>query len=175
LDDDNDGIPNCIDEDEFSNWVCDVKEKKVLVCHIPPGNPSNAHTIFFSKNAASTHLDEHGDYIGECNQIFCEGNNMIAPPGNAMVSQLWSKGFQIYPNPTTDQLNIDLHNYLEQEISISIYNHLGQEVLYVSDQQVNNPVLKIDFSDQQLPNGIYLLSVRTAKGQETKLYLVITR
>lgn len=38
---------------------------KVDVCHIPPGNPENAHTITISENAVSTHLD-HGDHIGAC-------------------------------------------------------------------------------------------------------------
>ena len=38
---------------------------KVDVCHIPPGNPENAHTITISENALSTHLD-HGDRVGAC-------------------------------------------------------------------------------------------------------------
>jgi hypothetical protein len=38
---------------------------KVDVCHIPPGNPENAHTITISENAVSTHLD-HGDHLGAC-------------------------------------------------------------------------------------------------------------
>jgi len=38
---------------------------KVDVCHIPPGNPDNAHTITISENAVSTHLD-HGDRLGPC-------------------------------------------------------------------------------------------------------------
>lgn len=38
---------------------------KVDVCHIPPGNPDNAHTITISENAVSTHLD-HGDSVGAC-------------------------------------------------------------------------------------------------------------
>jgi len=42
-------------------------EKKVLVCHIPPGNPDNAHTISISKNALQTHLD-HGDTLGKCDK-----------------------------------------------------------------------------------------------------------
>jgi hypothetical protein len=40
-------------------------EAKVDVCHIPPGNPENAHTITISENALSTHLD-HGDSAGAC-------------------------------------------------------------------------------------------------------------
>jgi len=45
----------------------DDDEKKVLVCHIPPGNPQNAHTIRISENAVQTHLD-HGDSLGICDK-----------------------------------------------------------------------------------------------------------
>lgn len=37
----------------------------VTICHIPPGQLSNAHTITISVNALPTHL-AHGDYIGSC-------------------------------------------------------------------------------------------------------------
>jgi hypothetical protein len=40
--------------------------KKVAICHIPPGNPANAHTICISENAVDTHNSHHGDYIGAC-------------------------------------------------------------------------------------------------------------
>lgn len=38
---------------------------KVQVCHIPPGNPGNFHTITVSENALSAHLG-HGDLAGAC-------------------------------------------------------------------------------------------------------------
>ena len=38
---------------------------KTLVCHLPPGNPSNAHDICIGDSAVSDHL-AHGDYLGEC-------------------------------------------------------------------------------------------------------------
>jgi hypothetical protein len=38
---------------------------KVQVCHIPPGNPSNFHTITISENALQAHLG-HGDIAGTC-------------------------------------------------------------------------------------------------------------
>ncbi len=40
-------------------------EAKVEVCHIPPGNPDNAHTIVISESALQAHLD-HGDHVGPC-------------------------------------------------------------------------------------------------------------
>ena len=45
---------------------------KVDVCHVPPGNPANFHTISVSGNALPAHL-AHGDFLGPClgaNQIF---------------------------------------------------------------------------------------------------------
>ncbi len=37
----------------------------VTICHIPPGNPANMHTITISVNALPAHL-AHGDYVGDC-------------------------------------------------------------------------------------------------------------
>jgi len=38
---------------------------KITICHIPPGNPSKAHTITVGGNAVDAH-SAHGDEIGSC-------------------------------------------------------------------------------------------------------------
>jgi len=38
---------------------------KVTVCHRPPGNPANSHTLSISKSALKAHLG-HGDVLGRC-------------------------------------------------------------------------------------------------------------
>jgi hypothetical protein len=43
----------------------DGSAEKVLVCHIPPGNPDNARAINISVDALEAHL-AHGDIEGEC-------------------------------------------------------------------------------------------------------------
>jgi hypothetical protein len=40
--------------------------KKVLVCHIPPGNLDNAHGICVSDHAVAPHQQQHGDTLGSC-------------------------------------------------------------------------------------------------------------
>jgi hypothetical protein len=42
-----------------------VGNDKVDICHIPPGNPDNAHVINVSVNAVPAHL-AHGDNLGQC-------------------------------------------------------------------------------------------------------------
>ncbi len=43
---------------------------KQMICHIPPGNPANAHTISISTNAWSAH-EAHGDTDGACGSDAC--------------------------------------------------------------------------------------------------------
>jgi hypothetical protein len=50
---------------------------KVTICHIPPGNPSNMHTIEVGASAVPAHL-AHGDSLGEC----CpENDEEVISPG----------------------------------------------------------------------------------------------
>ncbi len=41
--------------------------ERVVLCHVPPGNPDNEHTITVGSSATETHL-AHGDYLGECEE-----------------------------------------------------------------------------------------------------------
>lgn len=45
--------------------LCRGNTCKIVICHIPPGNPANAHTISVSTNAWAAHKS-HGDYKGSC-------------------------------------------------------------------------------------------------------------
>ncbi len=53
------------EDDEDDDEDDHGKKDKVTICHIPPGNPGNAHTINVSGNAEYAHL-AHGDTLGEC-------------------------------------------------------------------------------------------------------------
>ncbi len=39
--------------------------EKITICHIPPGNPDNAHSITIDVHAWPAH-EAHGDVIGDC-------------------------------------------------------------------------------------------------------------
>lgn len=48
--------------------ACDPADtKKTTLCHVPPGNPANAHTICVGNAAVPAHLEHHsGDFVGTC-------------------------------------------------------------------------------------------------------------
>ena len=47
----------------------DNEDKKITICHVPPGNPENKHTIHIGYSAWPAHRDNHvGDYLGSCTQ-----------------------------------------------------------------------------------------------------------
>lgn len=80
-DDDNSGPGNGGGNDDDSN-------RKVKICHYPPGNPTNAQTLSVSVSALLAHL-AHGDVIGECpgspedpgsGGISCDAKQLFASP-----------------------------------------------------------------------------------------------
>ncbi len=58
---------NVIPAADCSGFPCGNNDQKVLLCHVPPGNPDNEHTICISPNAVAAHLENHeGDHCGPC-------------------------------------------------------------------------------------------------------------
>ena len=48
--------------------------RKIIICHCPPGNPGNCHTIRVNESAVPAHLANHpGDHLGPCGeeQVIC--------------------------------------------------------------------------------------------------------
>ena len=47
--------------------ACDPQDtKKTTICHVPPGNPANAHTLCIGNAAVPAHLRNHPDSLGPC-------------------------------------------------------------------------------------------------------------
>lgn len=73
-------------------------KKKVTICHYPPGNPNNSHTITVSEKALRAHL-AHGDVIGEC-PTGCQADNEC-DDGNLCTDDICLPGGEC-ENPPVD-------------------------------------------------------------------------
>src|SRR5258707_7510681 len=60
-----DDAVTCSDSDASSDPSSPDSGHKETICHFPPGNPANAHTIRVGAPAVPAHL-AHGDHLGPC-------------------------------------------------------------------------------------------------------------
>jgi hypothetical protein len=66
--------PSITPDVDIHACAADKTDKKTTICHIPPGNPANAHTICVGNAAVRAHLENHGDTTGTCpNEPPCGG------------------------------------------------------------------------------------------------------
>jgi hypothetical protein len=147
---------------------------KVEICHVPPGNPDNAHTICVSANAVAAHL-AHGDYLGECGIEPCDGLYGADAGARQIVSAtpvVSDDDWTIYPNPAYDRASIDLSVLYGHETQITIFDASGKMLWNHPMQILNTPVVEVDMNT--IPSGIYHVVLRTDTQSMVKK-LVITK
>jgi len=70
-------ICECLDVDEND----DCGNNKVLICHVPPGNPWNAHELCVAEPAVKAHMKNHDDTLGACPECRCISDLPPCGPG----------------------------------------------------------------------------------------------
>ena len=81
--------------------VPDSNDKKVYICHAPPGNPTNTQTLQVNVNAVAEHLSHPDDKLGKCDQIIA----------GLIINQPISKtnhAVSIFPNPGTSTFSFNV-------------------------------------------------------------------
>ena len=148
----------CEDTDDVVVEVMDVrcgkKNKKVLICHVPPGNPGNAHTICVSANAVPDHL-AHGDYLGEC-------TNGPNKPTTEPVTE--SLQVTVAPNPFNNRTNINIHLHDDANVEVAVYNMTGMKIRILKNGMIPAGNHTITWNGQSddgnvVRAGLYILRV----------------
>ena len=148
----------CADTDDVMVEVVDVtcgkKGKKVWICHIPPGNPNNAHSICVSFNAVAAHL-AHGDYLGQCTS----GDNLTAIEDLEEDLQV-----KVSPNPFNYQISMSMHLPSDANVEISIYSISGLKVNTLHSGNLSHGdhtfVWEGDnYKGSQVSKGMYILQI----------------
>ena len=117
---------------------------KITVCH-------KGQLISVSKMAAIGHI-QHGDCIGTCG---------TQPTGTTRLfseAVLQAEGIRVYPNPVTDQLNIDLGTNSLHIRNIELIDLTGRTVLQMN---VQNSIVKVPKGS--LITGSYILQLKGDK------------
>ena len=102
--------------------------EKITLCHVPPGNPSKAHSISIASSSVSAHL-AHGDYLGTCDDSDDDNDHPILgfdkakviTSSNTGVIQIYNKILDLQSNPS-----ISLENLKNQVSSVAnLYKFLA--------------------------------------------------
>lgn len=126
----------------FFNGMVLAQDGKITICHCPPGNPNNCHSITISVNAWYAHFENHtGDYIGSCTDY----------PDRKLVE------VTVYPNPSYEQTTITYVLLEESAVTINVYNTMGLKVMTM----LSGTLQAGTYTETFIPNtpGMYLLSL----------------
>ena len=145
---------------------CGASGNKVLVCHIPPGNPGNAHTICISENAVPAHL-AHGCQLGPCSadaDSLAGGDDELA----IMVS----------PNPMSRDAFVSLRSTVEQRVTLTVVDASGRRLATLLELDATaGETYTTSVSDDVLSksSGMVWLRLQGASGARVQRALMLER
>ncbi|OIO70440.1 MAG: hypothetical protein COW19_00290 [Zetaproteobacteria bacterium CG12_big_fil_rev_8_21_14_0_65_55_1124] len=87
------------------------RSSKATICHIPPGNPGNQHTISVSQSAVSAHM-AHGDVMGACSGTVTQAYVESLPTCTAIGGGSTDAGVWLPESAVAD--DIALNDYFVQ-------------------------------------------------------------
>jgi regulation of enolase protein 1 (concanavalin A-like superfamily) len=84
-----------------------------------------------------------------------------------------STDFQVYPNPTSGELNVDLAQYVGRAVRLEVYSLTGQLLRFVEIDEVQTTVERLDLSG--FASGLYLVKVKSDGLPDATRRIVVTR
>jgi hypothetical protein len=147
--------------DKNGNW----DGKKVIVCHLPPGNIPNVQYIDVSINAVPTHVPNHGgDGLGNsCVQPSC-----TSPYARGIAPVVETFAVSLYPNPAANQFSLTVKSDDKYtDINIRIIDAFGRTVEMIKSVIAGRTVL---FGDNYA-NGAYYAEV--IQGSDKKIIPIV--
>jgi hypothetical protein len=131
------------------NVACGHNGDKIILCHVPPGNPGNPQTICVSASAIPSHLANHpGDCVGPCSLYY-------APRYSEVLNQIDERGFfaEAYPNPSSKGFQLHMIIAPDVAVLVHIYDVTGRIV------ETYNNVTEQTILGSKLAEGMYSADV----------------
>jgi uncharacterized delta-60 repeat protein len=158
---------------------CGNKNEKVIVCHIPPGKPSNPQTICIAPEAVAAHLAK-GSTLGTCGVPTTARGSETVTSSSAVVTKeelIANDGTFIItatPNPTTGLFTARLNNAAKGKARVEVIG-LNGNVVEVKNAEVSSSVTQITFDLSGKAQGMYKLRAITSDGKQTVTTVLIQR
>jgi N-acetylneuraminic acid mutarotase len=132
------------------NVTCGHNGDKVILCHVPPGNPGNPQTICVAASAIPSHLANHpGDCVGPCSLYYAPRTNPEADPVVGDIEHAFY--VNAYPNPFSGTFSLMIHSSMDSPINIKVYDMVGRIV------EIYNEVNETTAIGSHLRGGMYMI------------------
>ena len=174
----------CTASDDVTVCAVDVicyagnsNNQKVEVCHVPPGNPGNAHTICINASAVPAHL-ANGSILGACGELqaACGGAAMRMASNQTEATEAQAIDMNAIPNPFSDNLTISVTIPTEGDYTIVLLDIHGKVVKNVYAGSFDEMETRIlDIETNQLAQGMYVLKVSDQSGFVGQTKMIIKR
>jgi hypothetical protein len=70
--------------------------------------------------------------------------------------------FTVFPNPVTNETQLNLFNYQQENVAVELFNVYGQKIAQLYSGMIASGKWNVIFATASIPNGVYILTV-TAK------------
>lgn len=138
------------------------KNKKVYLCHVPPGNTSNPQTLSVSINAIASHLSNHsGDALGACTQSCGSSKKQFDASEVAVFGD--NMNIMVYPNPSKGAFNLEVETDVDDIITVEIMDLTGKK-MGMELTAMPHEIIKIG---ENLAPGFYLARIVQGSKVET--------
>jgi hypothetical protein len=118
--------------------------KKIMLCHVPEGNPGNPQTLCIGPPAVPPHLEYHRyDCLGPCSLYYRESE--IIEENNFYVLP--------HPNPFSSGFSMTILSASTASVTVNIHDMLGRIV------ETHNEVTEHTLIGTVLNAGIYFAEV----------------
>ena len=135
---------------------CGQGKKKIILCHVPEGNPGNPQTICVAPSAIPYHLSHHQyDCLGPCS-LYYQRTDPFAG-GEIQV--------RLYPNPFDHTFIISVENSNGESILLNLYDVTGRIIL--SEFRITETAEL----GSELGNGVYTAEVLI--GERREMYRIV--
>lgn len=138
---------------------------KVLMCHVPPGNPDNMHDICVSPNAVPAHL-AHGCQLGDCG-ILGGGQLEDDAQGYTVVVSL-------APNPLGNTGTVRVVSLEDQRVQVRALDPTGRVLLVLVDAPMSaNEERTIQLDERNFPPDLAALWIEGVGATERRVQPLI--
>ena len=128
-------------------------------CDVYPNVNWELTSIYLALNSRFDNCHVSGPCIDDPQEEPSGGilNNGFTVPSNSIGVESKLKDIFLYPNPTTNVVNLENIDWIGQDVTITIFNNLGMTVRQVSFTEIADATIQLEV--HQLINGMYFLIV----------------